>query len=79
MDAKDRPEDEVAVIDAVFQGPFTLAAPPAPVRSPDVTAPSDRPVLLSTERRIPIGPSPLRNYLRELQREYEEQEAQGKL
>jgi hypothetical protein len=78
MDANDLLDNEVAVIDAVFQGALPLAVPPIPVRSPDA-APRERPVLLSADRPVRIGPSPLRNYLRELQREFEEQEAIGKL
>jgi hypothetical protein len=73
MDAKDRPDSEIAAIDAVFQGPLDLAVPPAVVRSPEAPTPAEQPVSLSTDRPIPIRPSPLRNYLRELQREYEEE------
>ncbi len=78
MDANDLPDKDMTVIDAVFQGPLPLAAPPTPVRAPEATA-ADRPVQLLPDRPVPIGPSPLRNYLRELQREFEEQEAKGKL
>jgi hypothetical protein len=79
MDANNLPDNDMAVIDAVFQGPLPLAPPPTPVRGPNAAAPADRPVQLSTDRPVRIGRSPLRNYLRELQREFEEQEAKGKL
>jgi hypothetical protein len=82
MNANDVPEEKVELSDAVFeQGPLLPAAPADPAGDAVPAAPAEaRPEdPLSPPPRAPSETSPLRDYVRELQQEFVEQEEEGKL
>jgi hypothetical protein len=74
MDAK-QVSDKEAAIDAAFeQGPIAPGEPPAPTLALPPTPPPP-------PRDVPTSPpgSPLGDYVREIQKEFEAQEDEGKL
>ena len=74
MDPEETPEEEVAAIDAVFEEwPAVGYKPPPPAAEQPPLAAQPLP-----EAEAPAK-NPLKDYLRELQEEFEEQEDEGKL
>jgi hypothetical protein len=81
MKKKEPQGKEVTAIDAVFEQGLLPAVAPAPATGPALPTPPEQPEVPRAERTAPpAGPtSPLRDYLRELQEEYDREQEKGKL